>query len=195
LRGFLEYCYNIARMNPAPETSAPKEESVEVKPVVIRREPERDLVVWKSPARPFKRRSREFYIKLIAIVGMVSLILFVAEGWMPAILLIALLFLFFIMSTISPEEVEYKITTKGIAMAGKKVEWAYLGRFWFSTRLDCELLIVETANFPGRMEFVVGAEVKEEIKKALSSYLLEEEVSPSVLDKAAGWFSKRLPNK
>lgn len=165
----------------------------EPEPVVVRREPERELVVWSSPARPFKRRDRKFYVTVIAIAGLVCLILFLAEGWMPVVLLVSLVFLFYVMNTVEPEAVEYKITTRGISMAGKKVDWAYLGRFWFSNRFDHELLIIETANFPGRMEFVVTAENKGEIKKALSSYLSEEEIPPSALDKAASWFSKKLP--
>lgn len=174
--------------------SAPEENTVkEPEPVVVRREPERDLVVWSSPARPFKKRDRKFYVTVISIVGIVSLILFLAEGAMPVILLVSLLFLFYIMNTVAPESVEYKITTKGISMAGKKVLWNLLGRFWFMDRSDSKLLVVETASFPGRMEFVVPKEKKEEIKKALSSYLTEEEISPSAIDKAADWISKKLP--
>jgi len=165
----------------------------EPEPVVVRREPERDLVVWQAPARPFKRRDRKFYVTVISLVGAVSLILFLAEGAMPVVLLVSLVFLFYIMNTVSPETIDYKITTKGISMAGKKINWNLLGRFWFTQRADSEVLIVETATFPGRMEFVTPPEKKEEIKKALSSYLAEEEIPASALDRAAGWISKKLP--
>lgn len=174
--------------------SAPVENIVkEPEPVVVRREPERDLVVWSAPARPFKKRDRKFYVTVISIVGIVSLILFLAEGIMPVILLISLLFLFYIMNTVSPETIEYKVTTKGISMADKKVAWNYLGRFWFTQRTNSEILTVETSNFPGRMEFVIPQEKKDEIKKALSSFLTEEAIPPSALDKAANWISQKLP--
>lgn len=166
----------------------------EPEPVVVRREPERDLVVWQALARPFKRRDRKFYVTVISIIGVVCLILFLAEGAMPVILLVSLFFLFYIMNTIPPETIEYKITSKGIKMAGKKIDWNLLGRFWFAKRADSEVLIVETVAFPGRMEFVIVSEKKEEIKKALSSYLPEEEIPPSALEKAAGWISKKLPS-
>ena len=166
----------------------------EPEPVVVRREPERDLVSWTAPARPFKRRTRQFYVTTIAIVSVVGLILFLAEGIMPVVLLVALVFLFYVMNTVEPQGVDYKITTRGLSMAGKKVDWGLLGRFWFTKRFDNELLIVETVNFPGRMEFVIKEENKEEIKKALSSYLPEEEIPPSALDKAAAWVSKKLPD-
>ena len=173
---------------PNKETEVKKPE-----PVVVRREPELDLVSWSAPARPFKRRDRRFYVTTISIVSLVCLILFLAEGIMPVVLLVSLLFLFFVLSTVPPETIEYKITTRGISMAGKKVGWDLLGRFWFSKRTDYELLIIETANFPGRMEFIVIPERKDEIGKALSSYLSEEEIPPSALDKVAGWVSSKLP--
>jgi len=182
----MEMRYNIHM----PETVQTKEPE----PVVVRREPERDLVAWSAFARPFKRRTRQFYVTAIAIASVVGLILFLAEGIMPVVLLIALIFLFYVMNTVEPQVVDYKITTRGISMAGKKVDWNLLGRFWFTKRASDELLIIETANFPGRMEFVIKEENKEEIKKALSSYLPEEEIPPSALDKAAAWVSKKLPD-
>jgi hypothetical protein len=173
---------------PKPETEVKDPE-----PVVVRREPERDLVVWSAPARPFKRRTRKFYVTLFSIVALVSVILFVAEGWMPVVLLVALVFLFYVMNTVPPQTIEYKVTTRGIAMAGKKTDWNLLGRFWFSKKGEENILNLETAVFPGRMEFVVPEGKKEEIEKALSSYLPQEEIPPGALDKAATWVSEKLP--
>ena len=165
----------------------------EPEPVVIRREAERDLFSWSAPARPFKRKNRQFYVKLYAIAGLVGLVLFLAEGIMPVVLLVSLLFLYFVMNTVEPETIEYKITTRGIYMAKKISEWESLTRFWFSLRSEKDLLIVEMKVFPGRLEFVIPSDKKEEIKRHLLSYLPEEEISLSALDKAAAWVSKKLP--
>lgn len=166
----------------------------EPRPVVVRREAEKDLVAWTAPARPFKRRDREFYITIIAIAGIVGLVLFLIEGFMPVILIISLVFLFYVLSTVEPENIEYKITNKGIKVVDKRTDWALMSRFWFSRRFDSELLVIETWGLPGRMELVINLQDKEEIRKALSSYIVEEEASPSYLDRAANWFSKKLPN-
>lgn len=173
-----------------PESAATNKEP---EPVVVRREPERELVVWSAPARPFKRKDRQFYTTVFAIVGLVALILFLAEGIMPVILLISLVFLYYVMNTVQPETVDYKITTRGVYLAKKVTEWNLLSRFWFSKRADSELLNIETFTFPGRMELVIPLEKKEEIKKAISSYLLEGEANSSALDKATDWFAKKLP--
>lgn len=178
---------------PAEKEADFRGELKEPKPVVVRREPERDLVVWSAPARPFKRKDRQFYITIFSIAGLVGLVLFLAEGLMPVILLISLVFLYYIMNTIQPETLDYKITTKGVYLAKKVILWNLLSRFWFSRQADSELLNIETLTFPGRIGFVIPIEKKEEIRKALSSYLVEEEVLPSTLDKVVNWFAGKLP--
>ena len=54
-------------------------------------EPEKDLFVWKAISRPFKRRSRDFWIRLIAITSIFGLVFFLVEGVMPVILMIFVL--------------------------------------------------------------------------------------------------------
>lgn len=154
---------------------------------------EKDLVVWNAPSRPFKRRDKQFYLTTISIAGIVCLILFLAEGAMPVILIISLIFLYYVMSTVPPEVIEYKITNKGIKILGRRTDWENLGRFWFIKRYDNELLVVETNFIPNRMEVVIDSNQKEKIQKELSEYLVHEEISPSNLDKAIEWFSRKLP--
>ena len=176
---------------PAKNKETVNQEPQEV--VVQKTIPEKDLVTWNAPARPFKRRNREFYVTVFAIAALVALILFLVEGFMPVILIISLVFLFYVLNTVEPEIIEYKITNKGIKIAQKKIEWERVARFWFSRRFDNELLIVETFGLPGRLEIVIDPGVKEEIKKQASKYVIEEELPPSTLDKMANWFSKKLP--
>jgi len=156
-------------------------------------EPEKTLFSWKAPSRPFKRRNREFYVTVIAIAAIVGLVIFLAEGIMPVILIVSLVFLFYVLNTIEPEEVEYKITSRGIKVGQKLSPWTETIRFWFSQRYDSKLLIFQTVNLPGRMELVVKDEDREEIKKTLKNYVLEEEIPPSSLDKLTNWISEKLP--
>lgn len=155
---------------------------------------EKDLITWIAPARPFKRRDKQFYLTTVSIAGIVCLILFLAEGAMPVILIISLIFLYYVMSTVEPENIEYKITNKGVKVLGSRTDWVNLGRFWFGKRNDSDLLVFETNFLPNRMELVIKPENKDEIKKIISDYLVFEEISPSNLDKAIDWFSKKLPN-
>lgn len=172
-------------MSPAEEKEKQEKE--------VKVEPEKDLVSWTAPARPFKRRNKEFYVTIIAISALVGLILFLVEGFMPVLLIISLVFLYYVLSTVEPQNIEYKITNKGVKIADSRTDWDFIKRFWFTRRYDNSLLIIETASLPGRLEIVIDDGKREEIKKNLSKYIPEEKTPPSSLDKAANWFSKRLP--
>ena len=161
--------------------------------ITIKEVPEKDLVIWTAPARPFKRRNKDFYITIFAMAAVTALVLFLIEGWLPVILVISLVFLFYVMATVEPENIEYKITNKGIKIAGRLNDWGGLGRFWFTKRLDNELLVIETRALPGRLELVINAAIKDQIKEKLGEYLVHEEIPASGIDKAANWFSNKVP--
>jgi len=167
--------------------------NVEPQAVVVRREPERDLVTWTAPARPFKRYGRKFYVTIFSFVGIISIILFIAEGAMPVVLLVSLIFLFYVLSTVPPENVEYKITNKGVKIAGKETPWQNMLRFCFLPKTGTEVLTFDTIGLPGRMELVINQGIKENLKKEISAYVAYEEMQPSFLDKIVGWIIKKLP--
>jgi hypothetical protein len=166
---------------------------METAPGTLQKESERDLVTWTSPARPFKRRDRQFYVTTIAIAGIVGLVLFLAEGAMPVILIISLVFLYYVMSTVEPENIEYKVTTKGIKIAGRLTEWQGITRFWFSKRFDNDLLVIGTLMIPGRLELVMKPEIRDELKKKISDYVPYEEIPASGLDRVTNWVAAKLP--
>ncbi len=171
------------------ETKQVQEQPVQTRKIA----PEKDLFKWIAPARPFKRRDREFWVTVISIAAIAGLILFLIEGVMPVILIISLVFLFYILTTVEPENIEYKVTNRGVKIADKRTDWEAINRFWFSRRFNSELLVVETFSLPGRLEFVINKKDKDGIRKVLKDYVLEEEAPPSYLDKTANWFSKKLP--
>ena len=162
-------------------------------PGTLQREPERNLITWNAPARPFKRRDRQFYVTTFAIAGIVSLVLFLAEGVMPVILIISLVFLYYVLSTVEPENIEYKATTRGIKIAGRLTPWQNLTRFWFGRRFDNSLLIVETPMVPGRIEIVIRPEIKDELRKKITAYIPYEEVPASGIDRVTNWVATKLP--
>ncbi len=159
----------------------------------ISHEPEKELLDWSAPARPFKRMNREFWVTIIAMAAIVGLILFFAEGFMPVILIISIIFLVYVLTTVEPENINYSVTNKGIKIGEKTFEWERLIRFWFSKRFDSQLLIVQKYGIPNRLEFVINQDEKENLKTTLLKYIPEEKIPPSSLDKAASWFSKKIP--
>lgn len=154
---------------------------------------EEKLVVWTAPARPFKRRNREYYITVIAIAAVVGLVIFLAEGPMPVILLSALIFLFYVLNTVEPQLVEYQVTSLGVKVGGTLTGWDQMVRFWFTNRSDSELLVFQTNRLPGRLELVINVADKEKLREEIKKYVTEEELPPTWLDKTVGWIGKQLP--
>lgn len=154
---------------------------------------EKTLYSWKAGSRPFKPRDRETYIKIVSVASLFGLILFIVQGIMPVLLIVSLLFLFYVMSTVKPETIEYKITNFGIRISGALTPWDNMTRFWFTERMGSKLLVIETTNLPGRTELVINSQDEKKIKKEMSEYLLHEKASPSFFDKSAEFISKRLP--
>lgn len=187
--------YNTLDMESAQDKKNPSNSTLNNEPqaVVIRRELERDLVTWTAPTRPFMRHDRQFFTATFAIAGIISLVVFLAEGPMPVILIIALVFLFYVLSTVPPDNIEYKITNKGVKIADKLTEWQYLIRFWFEKRTGSEILIFETFQIPGRIEMVINPEIKENLKREISAYLPFEKAPASGLDKITNWVAQKLP--
>ena len=155
--------------------------------------PSKDLFVWRSPVRPFKKRNKEFFTTVAAVAFLTAVIFFVIGGFLPVLVIISLVFLVYVLSSIAPEDVEHKITSRGVSFAGKSYFWGELTRFWITQRFGSELLVVETYRLPGRLEFVINPEDKEKIRQVLQDRLPYEEASPTFLDKAASWLSRRVP--
>lgn len=154
---------------------------------------EKTLLSWSAPSRPFKQRSRDFYVKIVSMSILFGVVLFIIDGIMPVLLIVALLFLFYVLSTVKPENIEYKITNLGVYVADKRTNWDMLGRYWFVNRMGADMLAIEAANIAGRMEIMVPDEHREKVEDVLSKYLIHEQVPPTFFDKAAHWASDRLP--
>src|SRR3972149_4615619 len=137
---------------------------------------EKEVYKWSAPARPFKRRNREFYVSLISIAALFSLILFLIEGFLPVVLVVSLVFLFYVLSTIEPDNIDYKITNYGIRIHERLAPWQEMTRFWFVSRFGSELLIIETIRIPGRIEIIISPEDKPKIMALLNKKILHEEV-------------------
>ena len=112
---------------------------------------------------------------------------------MPIILIISLVFLYFVLSTVEPENIEYRVTTRGIKIADRLTPWQNLTRFWFGKRFDNNLLVVETPMVPGRIEMVIKSEIKDDLKKKISEFIPYEEVPASGLDRITNWVATKLP--
>jgi len=179
---------------PAKNPSTFKTKATKPSEVTVVPSPVKELLVWKAPTRPFKKRNREYFSTIAAIVFLLAVILLFIKEWLLIAVVIALMFVSYVLATVPPEEVVHKITNRGVVTGEKTYKWDWLARFWFTKKWDCEILHVETKLvFPRQLQLILKGKTKEGVKKIVEKYLLFEKPRKTAMDKAARWLQKKVP--
>ena len=168
-----------------PEEKDTKEPPKEVK----------TLLEWESPSRPFKRRDTKYFLNLgLIILVLAAILLFVQEFLLIGVLL-ALLFVSYVLGTIEPDRMEHKITNQGITTGNRSYLWNELNDFWFTDKHGSHILNVGTKlRFPGRLLMIVPFIDREKVKETLVKYIPFREVAPtSWMDNTVDWVMAKLP--
>lgn len=168
-----------------------KKQPLEVLPV----KEEKILFEWEALERPYQRKDREFWTTVLSVLGLVCLILFFVKEWFLIAAIIALVFLYYVLTTVPPQKAKYKITTKGFYITpSQRIDWDLLRRFWFDQKWGHRLLHLETwLNFPRVVSVVITEKDEKKISQTLEKYLPQEESSPNFLDKFSAWLAKKFP--
>jgi len=156
--------------------------------------PAKDLLGWEAPARPFKKRNREYFTTIAAIVFLVSVILLFVKEWLLIGVIIALMFVSYVLATVEPEKVKHKITTRGVFTGDKNYKWDDLMQFWFSDKWGHEVLNIKTLrNFPPQLQMLLGSLDKKQVRDIVEKYLPYEKPEKNTLDKMANWLQEKVP--
>jgi len=150
------------------------------------------LLEWEAPVRPFKKKDKEYFTTILAIVFLLAVILIFLKEWLLIAVIIALTFVVYVMGTIPPENVRHKITTRGIFTGSKNYQWEQLRRFWFGEKYGQKILYVENFGFPRVLMMLLGQTDKAKVKAVLSDYLPEETPEKTWMDKAAQWLTTKI---
>ena len=181
-----------AQENPKDSNRTLKNEADEVQ--VVKPMPLKTLLEWESAVRPFKKRSREYFTTLGAIVLLLAIILIFLKEWFLILVVIALSFMVYVMGTIPPQSTTHKITNRGVVTGDRNYLWVELERFWFTQKWEQKVLNIDTAGlFSGRLMLLVNPADEAKIKTLLSEYLLLEEPEKTWMDRAGDWLSRNIP--
>lgn len=159
-------------------------------------DPLKTYVSWKAVSRPFRKKNRSFYTTVALLLILISGIAFFAGEKMLIGVLLALGFLIYVLNFISPEEIEYKISSQGVTIGNHFYHWAQLDSFWFSEKDGFKILNVLTnLRFPGMLILVLREDTdQEEIKRACAKFLPFHEIPPkSMFDKWSESLQKHFP--
>lgn len=152
------------------------------------------LLTWTAPVRPFKKRDREYYTTIAAIVFLLAVILLFLKEWLLIAVMAALMFVAYVLATVPPESVEHELNTRGVLTGGKLYKWEDLVRFWFSKKWSDTILHLDTKlKFPGRLMLLLSQADEVKIKEIIAKHVQYEVPEKTFLDRSAAWLSAKIP--
>jgi hypothetical protein len=148
---------------------------------------------WTSPSRLFKKRDREYFTNIAAIVFLLSVIFIFAREFVLVAAMLSVVFLVYVLSTVPPEEIKHKITNLGIETAGTFYRWEQLFEFWFEEQWGQTLLVLHPLVSP-RIIILLGGQEKDRVRELVAKYIPFREVPQRTwVDNAAHWITQKIP--
>jgi len=154
----------------------------------------KSIISWKSAERVFRARSQKYFIK-VALYGLIFILAAIAFGEFFLVgVILAIMFVVYVLATHAPQTIEHKITNMGIISGGRAFLWEELDSFWFDKKGDDRLLLVETKlHYPGRL-IILLTNVSERTLLDLLEKHLHYHARPvhTLLDKWANSLQQRI---
>lgn len=150
-------------------------------------------LAWASPSRLFKKRDKEYFTNVGAIVVLLIVILIFAREFLLIAAVVSIVFLIYVLSTVPPEEVEHRITNLGIESAGHFYRWDTLAEFWFEEQWGQTMLILRPLMGP-RTIILLGGQEQEKVRELVAKHIpFREQPEKTWVDNAASWLTKKIP--
>ena len=153
-------------------------------------------LTWEAPGRPFRERSREFFINGFLIMAALEIILFLFSQYLLMMVVFSLVFLSFALASVPPRPFHYRISSEGILIDKTFFIWEELYDFYFFEHHGRQALHVTTQSFfPGELIINLGDAVSvEEVREVLLVFLpFREHVEPTFMEKAGNWLEHNFP--
>jgi len=153
------------------------------------------LLEWSAPGRPFKKRTKQFFLTGVLIMLLVEIILFLFSQYILMVVVVSLVFVGFALEMIPPKDFNYRISHEGIQIEDRFFLWQELYDFYFRKVDDTETLHIRTqAYIPGELIVTLGNLSKDDLRIALLPFLpYREYVKPTFIDRASLWLSRNFP--
>lgn len=153
------------------------------------------LLAWQGPGRPFEKKGKTYFASALLIALLIEIILFLFSQYMLMLVVVAFVFMAFVLATIPPRDFHYRISTEGITVEDHFYLWQELYDFYFKKVHGVNVLHIRTHFFiPGELTVTLGDISTEHIKRVMLPYLpYREFVKPSFMEKSGDWLSKNFP--
>lgn len=148
---------------------------------------------WSSPSRLFKKRDKEYFTNIAAIVFLLSVILVFAREFVLIAAVLSIVFFIYVLSTVPPEDVKHKITNLGIESTGNFYRWEDLMEFWFEEQWG-QVLLVLRPYFSPRVIILLGHEDKHKVREFIAKHIpFRDQPEKTWVDNAATWLTQKIP--
>jgi hypothetical protein len=152
-----------------------------------------NLLSWSSPSRLFKKRDKEYFTNIGAIVFLLIVILVFAREFLLIAAVVSVVFLIYVLSTVPPENVDHKITNLGIESAGHYYRWEELAEFWFEEQWGQVMLIIHPL-MGSRIIILLGDQDQKRVRELLAEHIpFREKPEKSWVDNASKWLTDKIP--
>jgi len=155
---------------------------------------EKDILIWKAPERCMKKRDKDFWVTVVSIYLLSSIILVFAKETFLVFAIGAAIFLYYALSTVEPQTVTNKFTNRGVYFGQVFYIWNDLAAFWFGDVNGKKAIFFETyLRFPRQVSLIIDEKDKDKIKEMVLKKLPLIKPVPSFIDKATKWLAEKLP--
>lgn len=153
------------------------------------------LISWSAPGRPFRKKSKEFYITGLMLVLLIDIILFVFSEYLLMFVVLTLYFFSVTLGSTPPQNFHYRISTQGIKVEDHFYIWEELYDFYFKRIEGLEILVIRTKTIiPGELKISLGDVPSEHVKRVLAGYIpYREVIRPTFMEKSSEWLARNFP--
>lgn len=153
------------------------------------------LVSWHAPGRPYKKKSKEFYMTGLLIVFLLNVILFIFSQYLLMFVVITLYFFSVSLAYVPPQTFHYRISTQGIKIEDHFYIWEELYDFYFKKIHGVDVLIVRAEAFlPYELRMPIGDVSRDHLRSVLLDFLpYREVVRPTFMERGGEWLAKNFP--
>jgi len=162
---------------------------------MVLQEPNGVIHEWTAPSRLFKKRGKEYFSTILAIVVLLTVILFILNEWLLIWLVFTLAFFTYVLATVKPENIKYQMSKKGIKVGRRYYLWNQLTEFWVEQKHGYRIFyITMPLRSPGRVILLIkDSELEKAVLKTLGEKLLyHEEPQKTWAEKAGDWLERKV---
>ena len=184
---------DTASQNHSDKTNEEREEEDEVQNYGYHEV--KTLLSWTAPGRPFKKRSKQFYLTALLIALLISVILFLFSQYILMFVVVSVVFVAFALTSVPPRNFHYRISSEGVTIEDNFHLWQELYDFYFRRLEGVDTLHIRTQAFlPGELILTMGDVHRDQIKHAVLPFLpYREYVKPNFAERSGDWLVRNFP--